>query len=273
MYKIIISTFLIILLYNSCQSKKVRIDFAQKECKNLVLKNATYSLEKAPCTQGQFEGHIQNTIRIKVDHNNKMACLEFFRISALFLRSDGSEISGVAYKSEYKFNDPEVTLTNSYIEIAFKYTMPTKQDADELRTIKIDLKLENELKDVSKFFTLTIPLACVTPSSQGNFQVVQNVYVNTSTVSLSFRDYSSIDGDVISVYLNGNIVPGASHLLLTGSFQTFYVNINSGQNTLVVIAENEGDVSPNTCEVRVNNGSGIDLTPGLSTGQGINIIF
>lgn len=271
MKKIVTLVLFVFILYSSCQSKKVKIDFQQTECKNLVLKNAVYSLEKPPCDNGKKQSYLQNTIRIKVDHNNKQPCLEFFKIKAVFLRSDGTEISGVSYKSDYKYTDPEVTLTSSYIEIAFKYTLATTDDADNLSTIKIDLSLENELKDVSKFFTLTVPLSCVTSSSNGSYQVVQDVHVNSSTVTLGFRDYSSIDGDIISVYLNGNVV--VSNLTLTGSFQNFTVTVNSGSNQLVVIAENEGSSSPNTCEVKVNNSSGIDLTPGLNTGQGINIIF
>ncbi len=260
----------LIVAFSTCTNKNVNISFSQKECNNLVLSNSSYVLQNDMCNQTQ--GFINNTIRIKVQHNGKKACLEFFKINASFLYGDGTGIDSVQYKQDYKFSDSEVTLTDSYIEIAFNYTMNSQKDANDLRTVKIDLRLENELKDVSKLFTLTVPLSCASRSAGGhNFKTVQDVKVNNSTVSLSFRDYSSIDGDIITVYLNG--VEVLSNLTLDGSYKTYVFTVNSGSNSLQVIAINEGSSSPNTCEVRVNGGAGIDLTPGLNTGQAINIIF
>ncbi|MFN8436062.1 MAG: hypothetical protein U0V72_00375 [Cytophagales bacterium] len=261
------------IIFWGCTSKNVKIAFSQKECKNLKLSNASYSIEKSKCN-GNSKGEITNTVRLHVEHNGKPSCLEFFKIVATFQRSNGSYISGVSYKDSYVPSDQEVTLTDKYIEIAFKYTMPDQNSADELNTIKIDLRLENELKDVSKFFTLTIPLSCSSSTANGyTFQTVQDVQVNSSTVTLQFRDYSSIDGDIIAVYLNGTLVK--DNMLLDGSFSsnTYVIQVSPGSNQLQVIALNEGSSSPNTCEVLVNGNTSVDLTPGLSSGQAINIVF
>jgi hypothetical protein len=267
-FRILVCLSLLFVL-TTCQKKSVKIAFAQKECKDLVLKNASYGYTTSPCSTST--GLINNTVRIRVEHNGKPSCLEFFKINASFKDGRGNELPIPAYKSSYISTDPQVTLTNSYIEIEFSYKMQSPNDADALRAIYIDLKLENELKDVSQFFTLTIPMTCVNTNTSGvSYNNVQDVFVSNSQVSLSFLDYSSIDGDIISVYLNGDKV--ISNLTLTGSFQTYNFTVLNGNNTLVVIAENEGMYSPNTCRVKVD-GTSVDLTPGLFTGQGINIVF
>ncbi|HTF81292.1 MAG TPA: hypothetical protein VL947_06200 [Cytophagales bacterium] len=271
---LLLTLLAVIATFCSCQKKKVAIDFEQRECKGLTLKNARYELEKSPCDASQQQlTHKKNTVFIWIEHNNKESCLEFFTITADFLRANGSVIPafpGKNYKDKYKSSDPEITLTDQYIRIAFTYEFFEGEELD-MRTIKINLRLENELRDDPRLFSLTIPLNCIRRVSNTNYHLVQDVHVTNNNVSLSFRDYSSIDGDIINVYLNGALV--IPNLTLTGSYQNFNFTINPGHNELVVVAVNEGSSTPNTCEIRVNNGAGIDLTPGLNTGQGINIIF
>lgn len=262
------------LLLATCQSKKVRVDFEQRECKSLVLKNATYTLVEKTCDGTNPIPLTSNTIKIKVDHNNKKACLENFEIKATFWDMYGNAMDGIKadsnYKERYKYTDPEVTLTDSYIEISFNYYGLTEQESKDLRTIKIVLKLANELQSKENFFTLTVPLSCITQGNGGNYKVVRDIKVNQNTVTLGFKDYASIDGDIVTIYLNGNVV--ISRLTLTGSYQYFTITVNPGQNVLAVYAENEGSDSPNTCEVSVN-GTTQQLTPDFLTGQAVNINF
>jgi hypothetical protein len=48
------------------------------------------------------------------------------------------------------------------------------------------------------------------------------------------------------------------------------VKLNSGENTVTVVALNEGDSPPNTVEVTVSNvvqGDSVQVSQGLATGQ------
>lgn len=262
------------LLLATCQSKKVKIDFEQKECKSLVLKNATYSLERATCNGIDPTNLDSNTIKIRVNHNNKKSCLENFEINPTFSNKFGKPVDGITegihYRKNYKHTDPEVTLTDSYIEIRFTYRGLSKQQAEELRTIKIVLKLANELQSKENFFTLTVPLSCANQISRGKYNVVTDIQVTQSTVVLGFMDYASIDGDIVSVYLNGDQI--ISKLTLSGSYQYFTIQVQPGLNSLVVFAENEGSDSPNTCQLSIN-GNSEKLTPDFLTGQAVNINF
>lgn len=270
---ILVSIFCL-TLFNGCRQKSLTLDLKEIECKNLELKNATGSLLFDACnnSKNDINQPLTQTIKIRFEHGNKRACLDFVKLRATFKNASGGNITNVTYKNEYLSTDPEVTLTDSYMEVFFTYTLSSQLDADNLRTVEIELYSENEVQNRSNKLNLVVSLACQQTTNNGiPFNVVQDVRVFSNTVNLSFRDYSAEDGDIIDVYLNGTKV--ISNLMILNNAQSYNFPINTGTNTLVVIALNEGSSSPNTCEVTVNNGSGINLTPGLSTGQAININF
>ncbi len=269
----------VILLYCtfffiSCRKKSLSLEIKEIECKNLELKNATGTLQFNSCfnSKNNINQPLTQNIKIRFEHANKKACLDYLKLNAKFKTANGVNINNVTYKNEYLSSDPEVVLTDSYMEVLFTYTLSNQADANNLNTVEIELYSENEIQNRSNTVNLVVILACPLTTNNGiPYNVVQNVNVNSNTVNLSFADYSAEDGDIIDVYLNGDKVISSLTILNNPKFYTF--TINSGTNTLVVIALNEGSSSPNTCQVQVNNGSGINLTPGLSTGQAINIKF
>ena len=85
-------------------------------------------------------------------------------------------------------------------------------------------------------------------ASKGN---LQNVSVSQRNVTLTFWDHGKEDGDIITIYLNGNIL--RENLKLTNKKQSFPVILNPGSNLFEVEAKNEGSIPPNTASVRISH--------------------
>ena len=98
-----------------------------------------------------------------------------------------------------------------------------------------------------------------------------DVNVSQRDITISVRDNAAIDGDIIDLTVNG--VKVLSNYTLTSSPYPVAVTLNSGQNTVVVTALNEGSRSPNTVEVRVSHvtsGNAVQVSRGLHTGESVS---
>jgi hypothetical protein len=78
---------------------------------------------------------------------------------------------------------------------------------------------------------------------------------NGKFVNIVCRDHEYPDGDLVRVYVNGDmIIPS---LLLTSGYKGFNVDLSVGINTIVFEALNQGDSGPNTAEFLVYDDKGI----------------
>jgi hypothetical protein len=68
--------------------------------------------------------------------------------------------------------------------------------------------------------------------------------VYTQKISLNSRDYGVIDGDLVRVWLNGQII--SNQIYLESKFKEFILNLEKGMNVIEIEALNYGDLSPNT---------------------------
>ncbi|MBD0279874.1 MAG: hypothetical protein ICV81_18200 [Flavisolibacter sp.] len=93
------------------------------------------------------------------------------------------------------------------------------------------------------------------PYRERQQKLLQVVEVNNDSLVLSFYDNGVVDGDSISVYLNGeNII---SHTRLTGSAYrkiVYLKNIPADSLKLLLVAENLGTLPPNTGLLVVQDG-------------------
>ncbi len=101
---------------------------------------------------------------------------------------------------------------------------------------------------------------------------LQTITVNTTTVDITFRDDLDIDGDIITVFVNGAPVPGLTNLTLSGTGQTFSVELAEGANELSILAVSQGEIPPTTVEIsfdptQVINGPVTQVNAGLAPGQ------
>ncbi|MBI1287178.1 MAG: hypothetical protein GC178_06320 [Flavobacteriales bacterium] len=114
-----------------------------------------------------------------------------------------------------------------------------------------------------------------TPSTYLNRSVDVKKSINTSAenVELHLRDNSTEDGDIISVSLNGEwIVKG---LRVTKAGATLNAKLSPGNNYLIMHAENEGSIPPNTAAIKIS-AEGLDeeiiLSSSPNTSQAIELI-
>ncbi|MGN6400334.1 MAG: hypothetical protein ACTHMD_07770 [Flavisolibacter sp.] len=94
----------------------------------------------------------------------------------------------------------------------------------------------------------------LTRIKESAFKEVPEVAVDTGKLRLDFYDNNEIDGDSITVKVNGRVI--LSHQKLTAKPITTYVMIDL-QNTfqeVEMIAENEGSIPPNTALLIVTAG-------------------
>lgn len=82
----------------------------------------------------------------------------------------------------------------------------------------------------------------------GDFKTTSN------RVRLICRDHETVDGDIVQIIHNGQII--AKEVLLTGEFKSIEIELEPGFNKFEVLAVNEGLYSPNTAEFRVVDESG-----------------
>jgi len=85
-------------------------------------------------------------------------------------------------------------------------------------------------------------------------EVVQSIAVNTNEITISIYDNGTIDHDTVSVYLDKKLV--IAHQMLTTSAITLQLKMDESINyhELVMVADNLGDIPPNTSLMVVKAG-------------------
>lgn len=79
-------------------------------------------------------------------------------------------------------------------------------------------------------------------------------------VNIQYRDYGMIDGDLLRVFVNGDIIKPRAYL--NRSFDGFQLNLVEGFNTIEFYAINEGSAIPNTAQYKI-----LDDTNSVITGK------
>lgn len=68
-------------------------------------------------------------------------------------------------------------------------------------------------------------------------------------VNVVYRDHGYVDGDVIQVLINDDIIH--ARVYLTGGFKGFKLDLQKGFNKIDFLALNQGESGPNTAEFKV----------------------
>jgi hypothetical protein len=86
--------------------------------------------------------------------------------------------------------------------------------------------------------------------------VTKTVEVTSDSIVLAFYDNGVVDGDSISVYLNGENIVSSTKLTTVATKKTISV---AGMNEvkLVLVAENLGSIPPNTGLMSIRDGDNI----------------
>lgn len=78
------------------------------------------------------------------------------------------------------------------------------------------------------------------------------IKVQGDNIKLSVWDNGIVDGDIVTLFLNGNQI--LKRHRVNKSKMTFPIEVQSGENLLILHAEDLGSVSPNTVAVSINDG-------------------
>ena len=95
----------------------------------------------------------------------------------------------------------------------------------------------------------------------------------SESVNIQYRDFGAVDGDVIKIYVNDNIVRAS--VTLAGDFRGFKLPLQPGFNKIEFEALNVGYSFPNTAEFEIYDDKGVRITSNtwnLSTGYKASLI-
>jgi hypothetical protein len=77
---------------------------------------------------------------------------------------------------------------------------------------------------------------------------------NGEFVNIVYRDHGYVDGDIIQVRVNDDVVH--ARVFLTGGFKGFKLDLKQGFNKIDFVALNQGESGPNTAEFKVIDDKG-----------------
>ncbi len=102
---------------------------------------------------------------------------------------------------------------------------------------------------------------------------VQELLVKSKNITIELWDNKEQDGDIVSVYLNGE--PIISKYSLTKDKKQFQVQLNASKsNDLFLYAHNLGTIPPNTVSIEISDGASsekIVLNSDLSSSEAVLI--
>jgi hypothetical protein len=99
-----------------------------------------------------------------------------------------------------------------------------------------------------------IPVITKMPVDQRRQNALKAVEVSSDSIVLAFYDNGIIDGDSVSVYLNGENILSATKLTSIATKKTVYLKNSDSEFRLLLVAENLGTIPPNTGLLVVRDG-------------------
>lgn len=92
--------------------------------------------------------------------------------------------------------------------------------------------------------------------SSRKIETVQSVEIKNDSLSLTLYDNGEIDGDTVSILLNGKVIMPMQGLTAKGISKTIYLTPEMGDSiSLIMYAENLGSIPPNTGLLIVYDGN------------------
>ena len=91
--------------------------------------------------------------------------------------------------------------------------------------------------------------------AESDFEHIKEIRVDTGTIRLDFYDNAQVDGDIITVLLNNQ--PLASNQKLTSKPITLEIKVDltNREQEITMVAENLGDIPPNTALLIITAGA------------------
>jgi hypothetical protein len=129
---------------------------------------------------------------------------------------------------------------------------PVAKAKPEVKTVQVDTVKKTELKPTVKM-PENIPVPKVL-ASRAN-ELVQTITTSAKEVTINIYDNGTVDNDTVSVYLDKKLVLSKKRLTEKALTLTFNLDENSDSHELVMVADNLGEIPPNTSLMVVNAGN------------------
>lgn len=148
-------------------------------------------------------------------------------------------------------------------------TDPIGEEQQTLEMGKSDGMIENVYDKAPKAFTKDKEAT----NEFDRDQALGEIKTGSEFVNIKYRDHEYVDGDLIRVFVNGDIVQ--SQVYLGADFGGFTLRLDEGMNTIEFQALNQGSSGPNTAELHVYDEKGFIISAkewNLLTGRKATII-
>lgn len=178
---------------------------------------------------------------------------------AMNREEDSAHSALVAHLRELNIIAPEASSASNEPKqavVSKKETPPKQQQTATATTTKEPT--HGDLKKLEKPTSKPVAVPAVAAAiayTDRKKAVPQLVDVTADSLVLSFYDNGVVDGDVISVYLNGETIIANAKLLEAATKKTIHLPATVDSVELLLVAETLGSIPPNTGLVVVQDGA------------------
>jgi len=107
---------------------------------------------------------------------------------------------------------------------------------------------------VARIEKKSVPLVTPKQLASRNNEVVKTITVNTPEITLNIYDDGAIDNDTVSVYFDKKLIVSKARLTAQAITVKLHLEESSDPHELVMVAENLGEIPPNTSLLTVKAG-------------------
>jgi hypothetical protein len=127
----------------------------------------------------------------------------------------------------------------------------SKSDEPKINPVTLNMPVSQKKETIEAIKELPAIVA-----SRKN-EAMQNIYFKNDSLILSLYDNGIVDGDTVSVFLNGENIISKQKLKESATKKTIYISERSDSVELVLFAENLGTIPPNTGLLTIRDGDDI----------------
>ena len=232
----------------------------------VALNNGKYITVQMP------EGSISNWVNIDgfsfepTSQKNVVTCDTILQITASSLKitKGGLVTLNVCGGNKYtwfakeKLNIDTGRVITIHPQVSSTYTVVSKRPGcpDISVTVFIEVYVPKELIDSVPEIT-PVETKCVKFTKRHlngrKYKIQQTVTSDSKKVKVSIFDKNRVDGDIVSIYLNGMLV--IENFQVTHQKKDVYLELQNGSNVLVMYTINLGRIPPNTAALEINCGA------------------
>lgn len=140
------------------------------------------------------------------------------------------------------------------VQVAQKKDQPVSSKPDEQKNINA-VVVNKPATQQKEMIVPAKELPAVVAGRQN--ETIQDIYFKNDSLILSLYDNGIVDGDTVSVFMNGENIISKQKLKEAATKRTIYISSYSDSVQLVLFAENLGTIPPNTGLLTVRDGDDV----------------